>query len=279
MGLSRIAPSLLACVLVACAGTGSSDKSQSTIAPGASSQTSTGAQTGAAMQLPRYHWKLQDARASSGGRIDALFARVDKPVTLDFHDGQVNVRNACNGIGGSYTVDGGAITFGPMMGTMMACADSKLTVLDGAITTRFSGKAAFVLGTGDAPSLKLTLANGDVLTLVGEETAETKYGGPGKQVFLEIAPQRVACNHPLIPNHQCLNVRELVYGTNGVKSSRGQWHPLYEGIEGYDFQAGTRNVLRLKEFQRKNVPADASSTVYVLDMVVESEVAASGKKD
>ena len=265
--LSRIAPALLACALAACAGS-NTDKSQSTTAPTASGTT---AAADVSTQLPRYHWKLQDARASGGGRIDALFARDDKPLTLDFADGRVSVRNACNGIGGSYTLDGDTLTFGPMMGTMMACTDPKLTALDGAVTTRLTGKSQVALTAGASPSLKITLANGDVLTFAGEETAETKYGGPGKLAFLEVAPQRVACNHPLIPNHQCLSVREIVYGDNGVKTSTGQWHPLYEEIEGYNFQAGTRNVLRLKQFTRKNVPADASANVYVLDMVVESE--------
>ena len=275
---SRIAPSLLACALVACTGTGSSEKPQAPSASSASQQQPPATpHADAPTQLPRYHWKLQDARTSDGKRIDALFARDDKPVTLDFGDKQVTVRNACNGLGGSYTLQGDTLAFGPMMGTMMACPDPKLTALDGAITTRFSGNAHYTLDAGAMPALKLTLASGDVLTFVGEETAETKYGGRGKQVFLEVAPQRVACSHPLIPNHQCLSVREIVYGDNGVKTSTGQWHPLFEGIEGYDFVPGTRNVLRLKQFERKNVPADASSKVYVLDMVVESELVSPAK--
>ncbi len=269
--LSPIVPALLACALAACVGTGSSDKATS------QQQTQATSQAVDATQLPRYHWKLQDARASDGKRIDALFAREDRPLTLDFHDGNVSVRNACNGIGGSYKLEGDTLTFGPMMGTMMACADPKLTALDGAVTTRLNGKSQVVLAAGASPSLKITLASGDVLSFAGEETAETKYGGPGKQTFLEVAPQRVACSHPLIPNHQCLNVREIAYGDNGVKTSTGQWHPLYEEIEGYSFQPGTRNVLRLKQFERKNVPADASRTVYVLDMVVESELVSPAK--
>lgn len=158
--LSRIAPALLACALAACAGTGASDKS--------ASQPQAPAQADAAAQLPRYHWKLQDARASDGKRIEALFVRDDKPLTLDFHDGNVSVRNACNGIGGSYTVAGDTLTFGPMMGTMMACADTRLTALDGAVTSRLNGKSRIALAAGATPSLKITLANGDVLTFAGE---------------------------------------------------------------------------------------------------------------
>lgn len=279
--LSKIAPAVLACALAACAGS-NGGKADSTTAPPASTAANAADSpaTGADMsaQLPRYHWRLQDARSRDGGRIDALFARANKPLTLDFHDGRVSVRNACNGIGGSYTLDGGTLAFGPMVGTMMACADPKLTALDGAVTSRLNGKSQVALTAGASPSLTITLADGDVLTFAGKETAEAKYGGPGKQVFLEVAPQRVACSHPLIPDHQCLSVREIAYGDNGVKTSTGQWHPLYEEIEGYDFRTGTRNVLRLKQFERANAPADASRTVYVLDMVVESETVPSAKK-
>ncbi|HYM87381.1 MAG TPA: DUF4377 domain-containing protein, partial [Pseudoxanthomonas sp.] len=42
-------------------------------------------------------------------------------------------------------------------------------------------------------------------------------------------------------------------------------------IEGYTHEAGIRNVLRVKRYTIKHPPADGSSLVYVLDMVVESE--------
>ncbi|MBW8822829.1 MAG: META domain-containing protein [Xanthomonadales bacterium] len=165
---SSIVPALLACALAACAGTGSSGKAASQQQAPATSPVD------AATQLPRYHWKLQDARASDGGRIDALFARDDKPLTLDFADGRVSVRNACNGIGGNYALDGDTLTFGPMMGTMMACADPRLTALDGAVTTRLTGKARIALDAGASPALKITTVGGDILTFAGEPVAPAK---------------------------------------------------------------------------------------------------------
>jgi hypothetical protein len=116
--------------------------------------------------------------------------------------------------------------------------------------------------------------SGETSSWTGEATAQTRYGGPGETVFLEIAPQRIACNHPLIPSHSCLQAREIRYAANGVKlSPPGEWQPLYEGIEGFEFREGERKVLRLKKFKRDPAPADASSVAYVLDMVVESEIA------
>ena len=68
-------------------------------------------------------------------------------------------------------------------------------------------------------------------------------------------------------------MRERVYDKQGLMvGTPGAWRPLYENIEGYTHTPGQRNVLRVKRFQRQAVPADTSSTVYVLDLIVESEV-------
>ena len=130
---------------------------------------------------------------------------------------------------------------------------------------------------GDAPKLSLAADNGDTLVFTGEPTAETRYGSAGETVFLEVAAEAKPCSHPLIPNKQCLQVRERKYGQNGVVQSTGEWQPLYQDIEGYTHEPGIRNVLRVKRFTLKNPPADAPSTAYVLDMVVESEVASKKK--
>ncbi len=228
------------------------------------------APTGAAA-LGAYHWRLQDAKDAQGKRIDALFARADHPLTLDFAEGRLGVSNSCNRMGGGYTLEGDKLTVSSMMATQMACADSKLMALDGEAGKRLEGSSTLAVQAGDEARLTLTNAGGDVLTFAGEPTAETRYGGPGEQAFLEVAAETKPCSHPLIPNKQCLQVREIRYDDKGVKSTEGEWQNFYEDIEGYTHEAGIRNVLRVKRFKRNPVPADASDTAYVLDMVVESE--------
>src|SRR5690606_6339171 len=130
---------------------------------------------------------------------------------------------------------------------------------------------------GTPPRLRLVAADGSTTAWTGEATAETRYGGAGETVFMEIAPQRIDCHHPMIPDDTCLQVREIRYDDSGAKQPPGEWEALYGDIVGFDFRAGERKVLRLKKFTRPDpVPADASSIAYVLDMVVESEVAPSG---
>lgn len=220
--------------------------------------------------LGGHHWLLQQAVDAKGQRIEALFARADKPVQLDFNQGRINVSNTCNRIGGGYRLDGTNLIVSDLASTMMACVDKKLMALDQEVSKRLQGTQAAGL-TADG-SLTLTSTGGDVLTFRGEPTAETRFGGPGEIAFLEIAPESKPCTHPLVPNRQCLQVREVFFDANGLRTGAQEgWQPLYQDIEGFTHEEGTRNVVRVKRFVAKNPPADAASVAYVLDMVVESE--------
>lgn len=230
-------------------------------------------------QLPRYHWTLQQAQDKSGGSIDSLFARPDMPLQLDFSAGRLSVTNSCNRIGSSYSARSNRLSVGPLMQTLMACPNPRLAAEDDAIRTRLHDQLRFsIADTETSPRLQLITASGDTLVFLGHPTAQTRYGSEGETVFLEVAADTKPCSHPLIPNMQCLQVRELHYDANGLaKGQPGTWQPLYQNIEGYTHEAGIRNVLRVKRYRLQDVPADAPSTAYVLDMVVESEVVESNR--
>lgn len=94
-------------------------------------------------------------------------------------------------------------------------------------------------------------------------------------MFLEVAAQTAPCGHPLLPNKQCLQVREIKYDDKGAKvGTRGAFEHFHAEIEGYTHEPGVRNVLRIDRHTRKDVPADASKYAYVLDTVVESDASA-----
>lgn len=102
-------------------------------------------------------------------------------------------------------------------------------------------------------------------------TPEARYGPPTR-IFLEVAAQTVACTHPVSGASRCLQVRERRFDAQGLAVGMpGEWRPFYDPIEGYAHQPGVRNVLRLKRFDRGAL-AGASPFVFVLDLVVESEV-------
>lgn len=269
----RLLLSLLALALVACSPTPSSAPSSDAAAPSAATSTNaTSTAASVASVLGRYHWQLKEATDKAGQRIDGLFARVDKPLQLDFSNGRISVGNACNHLGGNYRIEGGKLQVDAMMHTMMACPDPALVALDDAIDKRVHDSPTLTLQTdAETPQLKLVTGSGDTLQFDGRPTAETRYGGKGETMFFEVAAQTVPCNHPMMPAQQCLKVRERHYDAQGVATGApADWQPLNQSIEGYTHQPGVRNVLRVKRYAIKDPPADASSSAYVLDMVVES---------
>lgn len=226
----------------------------------------------AEVPLEGYHWDLVRATDAGGDPVAALQPMDGKPLRLDFSAGRLGVSGGCNRIGGSYRREGDALHVGPLTQTEMACADRRLMDLDAAIAARLQGALQVTPRAGATPQLELTAGNGDTLVFTGAPTPQTRYGSEGTTVFFEVAPQRKACAHPLIPDMQCLQVRKRTYADNGTLASQGEWQPLYQEIEGYTHMPGTRHVLRVKQFTVANPPADASSVAYVLDMVVESEL-------
>ena len=263
---------LLPIALAACTGTVSTQAPVTPPAPEPPASPTAPAASALAAELPRHHWRLQYATTGDGTRIDALFVRADMPLQLDFDKGRLAITNTCNRMGGSYAVADGTLTVGRLASTMMACADPKLMALDREAGKRLEGALSMALAAGDVSQLTLINAAGDRLVFAGTPTADTVYGGPGERIFLEVAAQTKACSHPLIPDMQCLQVRELQYDDKGLKvGTPGAFGNFYDSIEGYTHQPGVRNVLRLQRYTRQNVPADASRYAYVLDMVVESE--------
>lgn len=221
-----------------------------------------------ASSLAGYHWKLQSATDAHGARIAALFVRPDRPVQLDFANGSLSISQLCNAKAAPYRIEQGRLLLGPMLSTMMACVQPELDALDQAVVRRLSGKPTISLDReGAMPQLKLVTSSGDVLLFTGQPTAQTRYGGPGATVFLEVAPQEVPCDTPASRSATCLNVRERHYDSHGLKAGEpGAWHALGQTIEGYTHAPGVRNVLRVKRY----ASGTAAGDVYVLDMVVES---------
>ncbi len=224
-------------------------------------------QTGDA--LGGYRWTLQDANSADGARIDALFPP-GRTLTLEFAQGRVSGSGACNRLSGGYGIEDGQLRAGGLAATKMACG-APLMQADSALSALLAKPLSFSIQESMPPRLQLRAPDGAVSTWIGEPTAEARHGGEGERVFLEVAPQRVPCSHPLIPDHRCLQVREIAFDDAGIKQSPGPWQPMYEEIEGFTFREGERTVLRLKKYRRANPPADASANAYVLDMVVESE--------
>lgn len=224
--------------------------------------------------LTAYFWDLT-AMHDASGRPQATGLRPDQPAPrLQFEGSHLSLQRLCNTLGGGYRVDGERLQVQGVMSTKRACVDQALMALEsrmGAQLPQVQSHALRPAQAGGAPTLSLLFADGSRWEFTGTPTPATRYGSAGERMFLEVAPQRVPCNHPLMRDAQCLQVRDVRFGDNGVKQSVGEWRIFQGGIDGYTHEPGIRNVLRIQRYHRQNVPADASAYAYVLDMVVESE--------
>ena len=225
-----------------------------------------------ASQLSAYHWTLSTITPKGQTAIPAPAALNGAPLVLDFANQQVSINGLCNLISSRYRVEGNRITIDQMISTLKACSDINLMRYEQDISQYLPTVTHWhVEANAEAPGLVLTFSDGTLWHMQGTPTADTLYGGQPERVFLEVAAQKVACSHPLIPDYQCLNVREITYDNQGIKTHTGDWQHYYGTIQGYEHQPGIRNVLRLKRYTLKNPPADAPNTVDVLDMIVESD--------
>ncbi len=237
--------------------------------------------------LVGYHWQLREARDAQGRSqpgwiLPAVPAAagsspVPRALQLNFDSERVAVARLCNALSASYRLQGSALQVGPVRGTLMACPDAAAMALEQKVGQRLPQASGWSIvppasGTAGTPVLTLTFADGGQWLLDGTPTDATRYGSAGERMFIEVAPERVSCSHPLIPQYQCLQVRSVEYDANGLKTRVGAWENWYGDIQGYTHQPGVRNVLRIQRYKAKDVPADASAYVYVLDMTVESEL-------
>ena len=221
--------------------------------------------------LPKQHWALATATDAKGQRIDALFARADKPLTLNFTASTLSVDNACNMLHTSFKLSGATIVATDFASTMKACAEPKLAGLDQAASKRLTGELGLRIADGGNPMLELTNKAGDVLVFAGNQTAETKYGGPGERVFLEISPDAKPCASD--SKVLCAQMREIHYDDKGLKAGTpGPFVEFRTPIEGFAVRPGVRSILRVNRFPLKTAGQDGSKFAYKLDMVVEVEV-------
>ena len=211
-------------------------------------------------------WTLTSAKDGQNNAIDLASVNKRRPVVFTFSDGTLGVQGPCNQLAGSFTGDGRStpLVVGQMRRTMMACdpavmeAESKLSkMLEGPLQVELDGSS----------HLRLVSSANGTLSFDGKPTPESLHG-PAKIIFLEVAPQRVACSNPN-GERTCVQVRDRFYNDKGLQSAApGPWRPLYQNIEGFTHVPGQRNVLRVKRFS----PSGSRTNVYVLDMTTESEI-------
>ncbi len=212
-------------------------------------------------------WTLQSASEASGQPIDGL-AVPGQAFQLRFDGARLAVSGGCNNMTGSWRLSPqGQLMVGRLAATMKAC-EPALMKADAALSAVLAQHLDVQLQGGPAPSLRLVSPSRQTLALNGQPTMESLHGKPAI-IFLEVAAQTVPCQPGAGAPTQCLQVRDRRFDKQGLRvEPPGEWRALYGVIDGYTHTPGVRNVLRVKRYQRQQVPADASRYLYVLDPVV-----------
>ena len=194
-----------------------------------------------------------------------------KPLVLNFSDqGRLSISTSCNGMGTSWKVENNQIVTGNLMSTKMAC-EQKAMQQEGVAADLFSNrKAPFVLDLKDSqnPTLTVISATGQKYIFTGKMTPETQYQTQAETIFLEISPETKKCTG--VAPQTCLQVREIKYAENGVKTQVDKdWGLFYSHIEGFEHNPNERQIIRVKRYEIKNPAADQSKYAYVHDMTIE----------
>lgn len=222
--------------------------------------------------LESHHWTLTAATDARGQPISGLPPGAGRAIVFSFADGRLAFEGGCNRSFGGYSIEpDGRLKVGRMASTMMACEPAAMKI-DATLSDLLAEPVKIELTPGAAPVLRLVTPGQATLAFNGQMTPEARYGAPTR-VFLEVAPKTVACTNPLDGKTTCLQAREIQFDAQGLKvGTPGAWQPFYDAIEGYQHQQGVRNVLRLKRFDRGTSATGGARYLYVLDLVVESEV-------
>lgn len=214
--------------------------------------------------LEDHRWTLVNAVDEGNQRLEALFPDPERAFVFGFAGNRLHAQGGCNGLRGAFGIDeNGMLAVTGAMSTMMACPPP-LMAADAALGALLAEPLATVLVPGPQPTLALLAGTGEALLLSGELTPTARFGAPTR-LFLEVAPQTVACEGSARSDGRCLQVRELAFDEQGLPVGEpAEWQPFAAEIQGYAHEAGIRNVLRVDRF--------GDGALYVLDLVVQSEV-------
>ncbi|MGH8081810.1 MAG: META domain-containing protein [Lysobacter sp.] len=165
-----------------------------------------------------------------------------------FDNGSIDKQSPCYSSGGTYSLRDDLIVSGrDGIQTVAGCPGPR-EVAEDAFFQALSGDLRFQIDTRRSePLLTLQSEDGARLVLAGEPTPQTRFGGAGTPVTLEVQAER-ACPRPAPPTQRCLQVREVIDAGNGDALKFGPWRWQSEPIHGYRYQRGMRETVQVLRF-------------------------------
>ena len=222
--------------------------------------------------LQSYDWQLNNINSTDPITWNGSYLQKQNgKVTLNFNQNHITYNVGCNQLSNQYSLSKNTMQpIGTGISTLMGCGE--LQTPEQWLTKQMQSPSELqIMETQVDAVLWQTTADGSWLQWVGKLKPEVKYG-KGETVFLEVKPKWQYCDN--VTDRKCLEVRDIHYDAQGLKTAVGQWHLLDAPIMGYRHDESAQRVLRLTRYRTPPTDTKGYGSLYQLDSVIETKTLA-----
>ena len=222
--------------------------------------------------LQSYDWQLNNINSTDPITWNGSYLQTQNgKVTLNFNQNHITYNVGCNQLSNQYSLSKNTMQpIGTGISTLMGCGE--LQAREQWLAKQMQSPSELqIMETQVDAVLSQTTADGSWLQWVGKLKPEVKYG-KGETVFLEVKPKWQYCDN--VTDRKCLEVRDIHYDTQGLKTAVGQWHLLDAPIINYRHDESAQRVLRLTRYRTPPTDTKGYGNLYQLDSVIETKTLA-----
>ncbi|VXB16277.1 conserved hypothetical protein [Enhydrobacter sp. AX1] len=222
--------------------------------------------------LQSYDWQLNNINSTDPITWNGSYLQTQNgKVTLNFNQNHITYSVGCNQLSNQYSLSKNTMQpIGTGISTLMGCGE--LQAREQWLAKQMQSPSELqIMETQVDAVLSQTTADGSWLQWVGKLKPEVKYG-KGETVFLEVKPKWQYCDN--VTDKKCLEVRDINYDTQGLKTAVGQWYLLDAPIMGYRHDESAQRVLRLTRYRTPPTDTKGYGKLYKLDSVIETKTLA-----
>ena len=222
--------------------------------------------------LQSYDWQLNNINSTDPITWNGSYLQTQNgKVTLNFNQNHITYNVGCNQLSNQYSLSKNTMQpIGTGISTLMGCGE--LQAREQWLAKQMQSPSELqIMETQVDAVLSQTTADGSWLQWVGKLKPEVKYG-KGETVFLEVKPKWQYCDN--VTDKKCLEVRDIYYDTQGLKTAVGQWYLLDAPIMGYRHDESAQRVLRLTRYRTPPTDTKGYGNLYQLDSVIETKTMA-----
>ena len=222
--------------------------------------------------LQSYDWQLNNINSTDPITWNGSYLQTQNgKVTLNFNQNHITYSAGCNQLSNQYSLSKNTMQpIGTGISTLMGCGE--LQAREQWLAKQMQSPSELqIMETQVDAVLSQTTADGSWLQWVGKLKPEVKYG-KGETVFLEVKPKWQYCDN--VTDKKCLEVRDINYDTQGLKTAVGQWYLLDAPIMGYRHDESAQRVLRLTRYRTPPTDTKGYGNLYKLDSVIETKTLA-----